>query len=200
MPASVRRDSLALTVLNDGERYVLHWLVPPALSCMSFIIERRLSETYSFTSDTRWIEIGMEPGMCNLFEAVPYSFPDRSTTTGMKGIMQYRLSVRTEGGGELVSYSEVITLSVPDQLEIRDMYPQPASMQVQMSFLTSDADPVTVRIFDMTGTELRRTAFSVPRPGVQHHILDVSSLPAGIYVCASESRQSIAVRTFRVVR
>lgn len=55
MPASVRRDSLALTVLNDGERYILHWLVPPAMSCLSFTIERRLSETYSFASDTRWI-------------------------------------------------------------------------------------------------------------------------------------------------
>ncbi|MBR9976220.1 MAG: hypothetical protein KFF77_11610, partial [Bacteroidetes bacterium] len=70
-----RGDSMQLRVSGNRDgRFVLRWQVPPELSCLLFRVERAVTEGYRFTEERRWVEIGVIPGLCSLFDTVPYFY------------------------------------------------------------------------------------------------------------------------------
>lgn len=193
-------DSLNLTVLGDGSHFVLHWSVPPELSCLEFTVERVWSPGYTLASDAQWIELDVVPGFCDIFETVPYSYVDRSREAIDNGSMQYRLRVRKTGGEIFYSYSEIIPLSTPERFEITGMYPQPATHAVTVSLLLAAPAPVQIQLSDSAGRLLTTLPQQLLQAGQQSVSIDVSGLPTGFYFCEMRTADAVTMQTLRVIR
>lgn len=63
------------------------------------------------------------------------------------------------------------------------VYPNPSSTLVHMDYYLSDAAPVTLRLQNMEGqTVMQVLDESTKNPGTYHQTIDVSRLPAGVYI------------------
>lgn len=175
-------DSIDLQVLGTGGNFSLHWVVPPSLSCLTFRVERAWDAAYGIGSDTRWVEIGQVPGLCNVLESVPYSLVDRSAGTLERGTLQYRLAVQTTGGEQFYTYAGPILLAAPEMLEIAGVYPQPASGQVRVSVVLPAEGTAKMRLYDLSGRQVAAPVSRVLSFGLQSLDLDFSGLPAGSYM------------------
>ncbi len=199
-PNTLLTDSIALAVLGDVNDFVLHWSVPPELSCLTFTVERAWSPDYAIPSDIRWIELGIVPGLCNVLETVPYSYIDRGSEAISNGVLQYRLAVRLTGGEQLYSYSEILLLSTPDRLEITGMYPQPATDAVTVSMLLASPDAVQVRLFDTAGRLMTSLPQQLLQAGLHPVTINVSSLPTGLYFFELRTADATTRQLLRVTR
>lgn len=194
-------DSMQLRVVGNRDgRFVLRWQVPPELSCLLFRVERSVTEGYGLGGESRWIEIGMVPGLCSLFDTIPYFYEDRTTQPDIAGSLQYRLAVRQTNGDTFYSYSEVITLGSPDRFEILDAYPQPATGSVTMDLLLPSDGPVSIRVHDMQGREVHLSTMQPFASGLFTLSLDLSSLPPGLYLGIMETPDGVVQRSLRLIR
>lgn len=193
--------SLILRVVGNSDgRFVLRWQVPPELSCLLFRVERSVTEGYGVGGEARWIEIGIVPGLCSLFDTVPYFYEDRTTQPDVAGTLQYRLAVRQTNGDTFYSHSEVITLGTPDQFEILDAYPQPATGIVTMNLLLPSDGPVSLKVHDMQGREVHISTLQPSAPGFFTFSLDLSSIPPGLYLSIMETPDGVVRRSLRLIR
>lgn len=194
-------DSMKLRVVgNHDGRFVLRWQVPPELSCLLFRVERSVTVGYGFGGESRWIEIGVVPGLCSLFDTIPYFYEDRATQPDIAGSLQYRLAVRQTNGDTFYSYSEVLTLGSPDRFEILDVYPQPATGIVTMNLLLPSDGIVSLHVHDMQGREVQLSTLQPAAPGLHTFSLDLSSLPPGLYLGIMETPDGVVRRALRLIR
>ena len=194
-------DSMQLRVVGNRDgRFVLRWQVPPELSCLLFRVERSVTEGYDRSAEARWIEVGLVPGLCSLFDTIPYFYEDRTAQPDIAGSLQYRLAVRQTNGDTFYSYSEVIALGRPERFEILDVYPQPSAGTVTIRMLLPSDAPVRLRVHDMVGREVHRSTLQPSVPGLFAFPLDLSSLPSGPYVGIMETPDGVVRRPLRLIR
>jgi hypothetical protein len=199
--ASFPGDSMQLHVVGNRDgRFVLRWQVPPELSCLLFRVERAVTQGYSLVEEQKWVEIGVLPGLCSLFDTIPYFYEDRTTQADITGSLQYRLAVRQTNGDTFHSYSEVITLGTPDRFEILDVYPQPATGIVTMNLLLPSDAPVSLHVHDMQGRQVHVANLLPSTPGLFNFSLDLSSLPPGLYLGIMETPDGVLRRSLRLIR
>ena len=123
-----------------------------------------------------WLGIGQIAGKGNSVVATRYSLTDRLPLTRA----YYRLrSVDTDGQSSL---SKTIILTRADKTwGISMVYPSPTSDQVTVQFNTTQEEPVSLRITDVSGRLIMQQAVEATN-GSNSLTVTVSSLPAGLYL------------------
>lgn len=89
--------------------------------------------------------------------------------------------------------------SVDDHNGVQDaqVYPNPVADQLNVSFTNPESLPVTMRLTDVTGKVLRVETWPAVQ-GEQHQRLDVSSLPAGLYLLELATEKGRLIRKVMV--
>jgi hypothetical protein len=198
--SSASRDSIAFSVLGEEESFLLRWIAPPVFSCLEYTIERAWSASYRIPDDEQWLEIGKEPGLCNVASSTSYSFTDRAAGILSEGSVQYRLRLRLLSGEEYYVYSEVLTVSLPERIEIIEVYPTPTTQTVSVTLVVPESSTLQFEIFDMVGNRVHALTTGERLRGVHTFNTDISALASGVYVLQIRSATSAASRIIHKTR
>lgn len=130
---------------------------------------------YGIIDGTEWIELELEATEINLENLTPFA--------------EYELIIGIECGDD-VQWSELFffttdgnttgttTIVNPDKLKV---YPNPTAAQVTLEYVCQETDFLNYSIKDISGKALFRASKQM-RLGLNQISIDMSSLPAGIYI------------------
>jgi hypothetical protein len=68
--------------------------------------------------------------------------------------------------------------------------PNPVTTTATISYTLTTGCPVSVRLFSYAGKEIKRLNIAASKAGIQSATVDMSDLPAGIYLCRISTRSS----------
>ncbi|MGH1436401.1 MAG: T9SS type A sorting domain-containing protein [Lewinella sp.] len=147
----------------------LSWETATEQNAAHFIIER------SIDGHSRWQDLGSVAATGNSQSIQQYSYMDDKPLANA----YYRLRMVDQDNS--FAYSPIIQL----QREAKDaglaVFPVPAQDEVQVSFFLTQAGPVAISIFDLTGKLVSKTTLNLT-VGNQQERLDISSLSSGLYL------------------
>ena len=79
-----------------------------------------------------------------------------------------------------------------------EVFPNPARDRTNVTYALSESDEVAVTLSDQTGRLITRTPFSQETEGRHRTILDLGSIPSGVYVLSLVSRKYGILRRERI--
>lgn len=77
-------------------------------------------------------------------------------------------------------------------------YPNPSSGKVILQYQLEQDSPVSISVLDLRGCTVLRSDKSVQSAGIRHSEVDLSSLPAGLYLC--QIRTDKGIETLKLLR
>lgn len=110
----------------------------------------------------------------NAHEIIAYHSSDENAPAGL---VYYR--IRHVDQNSVITYSNVETVEI-ESLEVKDIYPNPATDFVNLDITAYESADLQVRILNLNGQELLSSQTSVER-GSQNINLNVAELASGIY-------------------
>jgi len=133
-----------------------------------------------------WSTLYKVNGSGNSNDLHSYEYKDFPAT----GNVYYRL--KQVDNDEQYTYSKVITVHLSLPSGVQNIYPNPASTNLQVRIESTSADILSYKIYDMPGRELIRGEQPLS-PGNNQIIIDVSELPQGNYIIQlTNSKEAIA--------
>ena len=155
----------------DGSTINLEWKTKTEVKNYGFDIER--------CTDDTWEKIGFVEGYGNSNSPKSYSFTDKKPLGGSK--FQYRLKqIDTDGTFE---YSDVIEIDLtPDRFTLFQNYPNPFNPRTSIRYQLPAASKVTIKIYDILGTEVATLLNENNEPGTYEINLNGIALASGTYI------------------
>lgn len=86
----------------------------------------------------------------------------------------------------------------PDATTSTYAYPNPSSGKVILQYQLEQDSPVSISVLDLRGCTVLRSDQSVQSAGIRHSEVDLSSLPAGLYLC--QIRTDKGIETLKLLR
>ena len=158
---------LSFTGTYNNGSVLLNWQIANEINTQSFTVER------STDGGSRYSAAGMVAAFGS--GSYAYSFIDRNLPGGT---LLYRIRTTDTDGRE--SYSNSVVISLP-LVTTAVVYPSPAKGKVTVRLSLSKAVPLQVAVMTVTGqTVLQQTVAG--SAGIFSQTLDVSKLPAGVYL------------------
>jgi len=166
---------LPLTFLEFNGRLVnadgwLTWKTENEENVSAFIVERSTDGRNYFPAGT--------VSANNMSGRQQYQFIDQGITSLGSSVVYYRLKQNDFDGKE--SYSRIIALSI-DRQSLVMLYPNPVTTQASVTITIDRGELVNARIIASAGAVVKQVRWSVPE-GSSSFSIDVSSLPAGVYL------------------
>jgi len=90
--------------------------------------------------------------------------------------------------------------SVPKQISIQQIYPNPANGNTTFDFDLSEPSSVSLEVIDQLGCVVATTSATFYQPGRNRINLNASSLPNGVYFARLSSDKGFATSRFVVQR
>ncbi len=176
----------AFSAVTSGSAVELRWRVNPLLDYRAFEVWRSREGDQTFRRLVR-LSVG-EPGNGE------YHFTDEAVSTDAS--YRYRVEAILADGSREVSETLVVTVqqnsgeptTVPVETKLVGAYPNPFTRATRISFRVSTPGHIELRIFDITGREVRRFSLSNARAGQKGffnwdgHDTEGRRLPAGMYL------------------
>lgn len=159
--------SLAGKRKNNGVQ--LEWSTASELNnkCMEVL---RSNDGYTFTA------IGKLPGHGTTYKFHTYSFLDRQAPEGTN---YYRIRQVDDNGKE--TYSEIIQCQVwPTAFHLENLYPVPASDNLNISVSSINAENLHVDMTDLNGKPVREEVYKL-EPGSNAISFNMTGLEKGVY-------------------
>lgn len=155
----------------EQDAVLLNWSTATETNNSFFAIERRGD------ADKEWTEAGRVAGAGTVTQPRNYEFRDQVPA----GIYTYRLR-QTDFDGT-VSYSAEIEVdaSVPADFMLYQNYPNPFNPSTVITFSLSETGQVSLKLFDMLGSEIAVLAQGIYSAGRHTVALNAESLSAGVY-------------------
>ena len=173
-----------------GNDVVLNWTTFKEINNSGFAIER--------SSDRNWNEIGFVTGKGSNNSMNFYEFTDKNLASG---IYQYRLKqIDFNGNFEYFDLPEAVTIGVPDKYFFDQNYPNPFNPHTTIAYGIPQSGNVTLKIFDMTGREVKTLVNEFKDAGYYVAMFDGSSLASGTYFCRIESGSFVSSRKMVLVK
>lgn len=102
-----------------------------------------------------------------------------------------------QGDGFNFEYYAIASVDDHNGVQDAQVYPNPVADQLNILFTNPESLPVTMRLTDVTGKVLRAETWPAVQ-GEQHQRLDVSSLPAGLYLLELATEKGRLIRKVMV--
>lgn len=157
----------AFAATDESDAVRIEWTMVAGSTCMG-------TEILRSRDSSDFVVVGRLEGLCGSIDApVDYSFTDEGIT-GF-GIWYYRLALGLNGFSPILPVDH--QLSSAHALRV---FPNPADVRVTVVLRADKGDDVTIEVADASGRPvLRKTA-----EGAMHR-LDVTLLPAGVYLATA---------------
>lgn len=181
LPAELNHFSYSVT----GRNVQLEWTTSSELNNSGFEVQR--------TSGTgNWTVLGFVKGNGTLNTAVNFNFNDKNLETG---IYNYRLKqIDFNGNYKFFGLSEAVTIGVPDRFYLDQNYPNPFNPLTTIAFGIPEAGNVMVKVFDMSGREIKTLISEYKDAGYFTVKFDGSSLASGTYFYRIECSNYVSVK------
>ena len=165
---------VSFTAVTAGKNANITWQSASQINTKLFDLQRSVDGS-KFSSIYNTSAAG------NSNTGIKYSFIDRDIPSGS---IFYRLKIIDNDG--TTSYSKVVKVfSTINDLFITNIYPNPATSQVSISWNARSAGNTIAKVFDISGKKMISQKL-VTFPGMNLHQLQVSSLSKGTYLLKLE--------------
>ncbi len=169
----------------------LNWSTATETNNSGFSVERKTP------MDERWLEVGFVPGFGTTTEVTNYSFTDEKL---LMGLYSYRLKqVDFDGTYEYTNSVEVEVYS-PFEFSLAQNYPNPFNPSTIISFSIPASEFVTLKVYDILGTEVATLMNERKEPGVYTVNFNASQLASGMYLYRLQAGSFIETRKMMLMR
>jgi hypothetical protein len=128
---------------------LLDWITGKEYNNAGFQVEGMKADSYS----TNWEAKGFVQGMGNTNEPTVYKFEDRNKN---HGVYLYRLKqIDLNGNFNYYYLNSSISVGVPEKFELTQNYPNPFNPVTKITFAIPNDSRVTLKIYDITGREVK---------------------------------------------
>jgi hypothetical protein len=194
VPLPVELASFNATV--DRRDVHLNWMTVSEMNNSGFNVERKSEESES------WNDLGFVNGNGTTNEAKNYSFTDRGLNSGA---YSYRLKqVDYNGNFEYFNLSNEVNIGVPDKYDLSQNYPNPFNPTTKINFDLPFDSKVTMKIFDITGREIKTLVNEVHEAGYYTVTFDAGSIASGVYfyriIAEGNSQQYVMTKKMVVIK
>jgi hypothetical protein len=159
--------------ISSGNNLILNWQTSGEINNKGFEIERKSSK------ENNWKKVGYAEGRGTINEITSYLFTDKNINSGK---YNYRLK-QTDFNGNFKYYnlnSEVI-IGSPENFELKQNYPNPFNPATVISFKIPGNGMVSLKVYDISGKEVRTLVNEIREAGYFTVKFDGSSLSSGLY-------------------
>lgn len=173
------------SAVSDRNNVTLNWTTVEEINNQGFDVER------SVAGSSAWVKVGFVPGNGTSTESETYSFKDIVTA----GKFNYRLKqIDFNGNFEYFDLPEAVTIGVPDKFFVDQNYPNPFNPLTTIAYGTPQSGNVTLKIFDMTGREIKTLVNEYKDADYYVAKFDGSSLASGTYIYRIESGTFVSAK------
>lgn len=163
---------VSFTATQYGNDVDLNWTTSGENNNYGFSVER--------SSGSAWNEIGFVAGNGTVNTPSHYEFTDRNLSSGR---YQYRLKqLDFNGNFEYFELPDAMTIGVPDKFFVDQNYPNPFNPLTTITYGIPEAGNVTLKVFDMSGREVKTLVSGFNNAGYYTAKFDASGLASGVYV------------------
>jgi len=169
----------------------LNWSTATETNNSGFSIERKTP------MDEIWREVGFVPGFGTTTETMNYTFTDEKLSMGL---YSYRLKqVDFDGTFEYTNSVEAEVYS-PFEFKLAQNYPNPFNPSTKISFSIPAPEFVTLKVYDILGTEVATLINERKEPGVYTINFNASQLASGMYLYRLQAGSYIETRKMVLMR
>ncbi len=161
---------VSFTANITGKDVVLNWSTATEVNNYGFEIERK--------SLGNWENIGFVNGNDNSTTIKKYSFTDENPSGGNK--FKYRLK-QIDNDGSFKYSKEVEIELTPEEFNLSQNYPNPFNPTTKINFRVPKETNVNIKIYDITGREVKELLNKKEKPGYYSITLNGSDLSSGVY-------------------
>jgi uncharacterized membrane protein YcfT len=186
---------LSTELVNFRGRYdaqskfdILNWETNTETNNARFEIERSASAADGF------VKIGEVAGHGTTTTPHAYQFND---THPLLGINYYRL--RQVDFDNTVTYSQIIAIETPREINNYVVYPNPTAGTVTYQFYLDAADKVQIEVLNVLGQTLQTQTFELME-GAQRLDIDLSDYPNAAYTLRITHQNSNATRIEKIIK
>lgn len=159
--------------VTNNTNVKLSWVTSSEMNNAGFEVQRK-------DKNTDYIKIGYVIGNNNTSSYSHYSFTDNTLTTGK---YSYRLKqIDNNGNFEYFTLSNEVEIGSPNKYSLSQNYPNPFNPVTKISFAVAVAGQVTLKVYDMTGREVKTLVNETKAPGFYSIDFNGSNLSSGIYL------------------
>ncbi len=155
----------------QGSTALLEWETENEINTSHFEVERSL-DGRSFNAITTVAAAG------NSQSLIRYSYPDNEITTLASNIIYYRLRMVDVDGR--FTYSNVITITLPDIAGRITVFPNPAEKEIKVTINAVSADKAEWKLVDNTGRVVLQGKKEVVK-GYNEIQINLNKLSSGVY-------------------
>lgn len=179
----------SFTSLINGNDVTLNWQTGSEINNSVFVIERADIVSGNLQN---WIQAGSVPGNGTVSTLSDYAFTDR----GLKsGLYQYRLKqIDYNGNFEYYYLGSNVQIGEPVRFELFQNYPNPFNPTTVINYNLKNADYVTLKVYNSSGTEVKTIVDEFKNAGYYSVIFDGKDLASGIYYYKLISKNFISVK------
>jgi len=191
----VELSSFTLKVLNSGG-VKLDWRTETEINNYGFEIERsQIVES----QNTDFEKIGFVEGYGNSNSPKEYKYLDKGVSYGNYA---YRLKqIDNDGTFEYSDIIEVNAGDIPDGFVLEQNYPNPFNPSTKIKFAINEANPTTLKVYDILGNEIAQLFNETTEAGNIYEIeFDASHLSSGLYYYRLSTAHKSLVRKMLLLR
>ncbi len=164
--------SFTSTVERNNVR--LKWTTNNEVNNKGFNVERTLK-----ANSENWVDAGFINGNGNINVPVKYEFVDKNIPAGN---YKYRLKqIDYNGNFEYHNLSADVIVGTPSKFELSQNYPNPFNPTTNISFGMPVNSKVTIKIYDISGREIRTLLNDTRAAGYYTVMFDASGISSGVY-------------------
>jgi hypothetical protein len=159
--------------LSNGKDVKLNWVTSSEMNNAGFEIQRK-------DNNSEFKKIGFVKGNNNTNSNSYYSFEDKNLNTGK---YSYRLKqIDNNGNFEYFTLSNTVEVGTPNKYNLSQNYPNPFNPVTKISYSIAIAGQVTLKVYDMTGKEIKTLVNEVKSAGFYTVDFSGANLASGIYL------------------
>ncbi len=163
---------LSFSCSLNGSNAELYWRTSQEINNYGFEIERSYN-------GGEWKKSGFVKGAGNSISEKEYTFKDKISVSGK---YNYRLKqIDYNGNYEYFNLSSEVVSGNPESFSLEQNYPNPFNPSTKISYEIPYKSFVTLKIFDMTGREIRTLVNQVREAGTFEEVFRGDNLSSGIY-------------------
>ena len=185
--------SFTSTVQNNRD-VRLNWQTVTETNNSGFEIERTVK-----AENEQWIKIGFVTGNGTTNNQQSYAFEDKNLSAGT---YKYRLKqIDYNGNYEYKNLISEVIIGKPNSFELSQNYPNPFNPATKIVFSLPFDSKVTLKIFDITGKEIRTLLNDFKSADFYTVDFNASELPSGIYFCkiSAQSDSKDFAKTIKMI-
>ena len=167
-------------------------LVPVTLPDSENMVRATRSDSYSYYEYGYRATFASEYTYPSSYHTA-YDLTDSCNYSYLAEVARYNMAM-------LATYACLVSLIAPEEPAITTthVYPNPTCGKFTVQFLQEEESPVSVSVLDIRGCAVLRCDNSIQPAGISHLELDLSDLPAGLYLCQIHTGKG--VETLKVLK